>query len=584
MNMKFFRLFIIAFLMIAIAGGSGCSSELPPVMTATQEIFKPPVRKRTGDNSYYFYIESQLQRRRGNIHQAGALLERAIEKDPQSVFLKKELITLLLQQKESAKALDLVHSLLKNDPEDVDALMLLGRIQQTRGELQAAIEGYERVLKIDPKKRNIYLLLGGLYVKIEEYDKALKVYDKLVAHFPNFFAGHFFRGKLLAEQKKIDAAIAAFNETLEQNSKLLEPRFELLRLYEARSTSENEEDSERIIELYQQILENDPGNVRATLGLGYFYHRIGKTEASSNLLTDLGARSLSDQQVIRTLVQHYLEQKRFDASIIVVTGMLEGAPKSSELNYLAGLAHEGTERSEKALAFFEKVQPGSLFYSNVAIHIAFIYQDMEKIEKAIAHMEKVRREDPENAEFALYLGSFYEQADRYADGEKVLLEGLALEPNNPRLHFRLGVVYDKWDRKEKCIASMKRVIELDPKHANALNYLGYTYADLGKNLEQAEAYIKKALALRPDDGYITDSLGWVFFRKGDYAQALKHLMRASQLVPEDPVIQEHVGDAYRELEKHEDALEYYRRSLELKKKSEQEGLIRKIQEVENLQR
>jgi Flp pilus assembly protein TadD len=103
-------------------------------------------------------------------------------------------------------------------------------------------------------------------------------------------------------------------------------------------------------------------------------------------------------------------------------------------------------------------------------------------------------------------------------------------------------------RKQESIDAMKQVLALTPDDAEALNYLGYTYADLGINLEEAESLIQQALALKPDDGYIADSLGWVYFKKGNYRQALKWLNKAVQLVPDDPTILEHLGDVYNMLE------------------------------------
>jgi Tfp pilus assembly protein PilF len=127
--------------------------------------------------------------------------------------------------------------------------------------------------------------------------------------------------------------------------------------------------------------------------------------------------------------------------------------------------------------------------------------------------------------------------------------------------------------------SMKAVIRIDPQHANALNYLGYTYADLGQNLDEAERLIKEALKYKPDDGYITDSLGWVYYKKGRYDEALQVLKRAVELVPDDPIILEHLGDAYMKTEDRENALKYYRQSLQNEPK-DREAVETKIKKIE----
>ena len=161
-----------------------------------------------------------------------------------------------------------------------------------------------------------------------------------------------------------------------------------------------------------------------------------------------------------------------------------------------------------------------------------------------------------------------------------LKKAIGIEPKRAKFYFRLGVVYDKWGHKEKSMEAMKTTIKLDPKHANALNYLGYTYADLGRNLDEAERLIKEALKYKPNDGYITDSLGWVYYKKGLYQEALKLLIRAIELVPDDPIMLEHLGDAYLKTNDQKNALKYYQQSLKNKKKDTEE-LEKKIQNLLN---
>jgi len=122
---------------------------------------------------------------------------------------------------------------------------------------------------------------------------------------------------------------------------------------------------------------------------------------------------------------------------------------------------------------------------------------------------------------------------------------------------------------------MKKVLEINPDNADALNYIGYTYAEQGVNLDRAEEMVKKALRLKPRDGYIIDSLGWVYFKKGDYKKAVRHLEEAEAYASEDPLIKEHLGDAYLKADLKDRALEMYERALvlepdkdELKKKIE----------------
>jgi tetratricopeptide (TPR) repeat protein len=117
--------------------------------------------------------------------------------------------------------------------------------------------------------------------------------------------------------------------------------------------------------------------------------------------------------------------------------------------------------------------------------------------------------------------------------------------------------------REECIREMEKVIALDPSDAVALNYLGYTLAEMGIRLDEAEDQIKRALKLRPDDPYFTDSLGWVYYKMGHYEGALQWLLKARQHLPDDPVVAEHVGDAYCALGRWREAEISYERALHL---------------------
>jgi len=143
----------------------------------------------------------------------------------------------------------------------------------------------------------------------------------------------------------------------------------------------------------------------------------------------------------------------------------------------------------------------------------------------------------------------------------------------------LGALYDKMGEFEKMVTQMKEVLRLEPDHADALNYLGYSYADRGIRFEEALQMIQKAMSLKPNMGYITDSLGWLYFKLGQYEKAAVELEKANQLTPDDPVITEHLADSYFKLHRIEKAIELYEKALKLDPKPDQiERLKSKIKE------
>jgi tetratricopeptide (TPR) repeat protein len=150
--------------------------------------------------------------------------------------------------------------------------------------------------------------------------------------------------------------------------------------------------------------------------------------------------------------------------------------------------------------------------------------------------------------------------------------------------FQTGAIYDKLGDFEKMTAQMKEVLRLNPDYADALNYLGYSYAERGIHLEEALKMIQKAMELKPNMGYITDSLGWVYFKLGNYERAVIELEKANQLTPDDPIVTEHLADSYLKLSNIQRAMEFYERALKLEPKSDQiERLKNKLQELQNKQ-
>jgi tetratricopeptide (TPR) repeat protein len=141
---------------------------------------------------------------------------------------------------------------------------------------------------------------------------------------------------------------------------------------------------------------------------------------------------------------------------------------------------------------------------------------------------------------------------------------------------------------------MERAIAQNPQNANALNYVGYTWAEQGDNLDQAEEYIVRALDLRPNDGFIIDSLGWVYYmrarplfdagKKEEATQyierALQELLRAEELTGGDPVVSEHLGDVYLSMDQKKRALEEYQEAAGMMpREGEQPHLFEKIESL-----
>ena len=159
---------------------------------------------------------------------------------------------------------------------------------------------------------------------------------------------------------------------------------------------------------------------------------------------------------------------------------------------------------------------------------------------------------------------------------------IAIDPKNDKFHFTLGALFDETKQKEAGIDEMKKAIELNPRTRRRSTISAIPMRNRVKNLDEAERLIKRALVVEPEDGFYVDSLGWVYYQKGEYKKAVTELERAVTITNNDPTITEHLGDAYRKIGKLKEASHEYDDAL--KKAEESDQLLRlkdKLQGVRN---
>jgi tetratricopeptide (TPR) repeat protein len=235
---------------------------------------------------------------------------------------------------------------------------------------------------------------------------------------------------------------------------------------------------------------------------------------------------------------------------------------------------------DKAVEQFLLVPPDSEFFGDARVHVGYIRQRQGRLDDAIAAIKQAIDAKPENADLIGLLATMYREKGDLAQAVELVRTLVARNPDNDKYRFTLGALYDEMKDKQASMAEMRRAIELNPANAAALNYLGYTYAEQGTNLDEAEELIRRALAIDPNDGFYVDSLAWVFYQRGDYSKAIEHLERAIELAGEDPTITEHLADAYQKVGKSTEALNLYQEALQRSKDNKQlDRLKDKIQRL-----
>ncbi|MBV6486252.1 MAG: Beta-barrel assembly-enhancing protease [Pseudorhodoplanes sp.] len=210
--------------------------------------------------------------------------------------------------------------------------------------------------------------------------------------------------------------------------------------------------------------------------------------------------------------------------------------------------YEGIKKPELAIRTYERVSPHSPLHRNADIQQAINLDSVDRTEEAKARLQKLIAEHPDDLEAIIALGNILRARKSYAECGEVYSKAITLVPQPTRAnwttyYFR-GICYERAKKWSLAEADMKKALELYPDQPHVLNYLGYSWVDQGINLDAGMAMIRRAVEQRPDDGYIVDSLGWAYYRLGNYDEAVKYLERAIELKPEDPTINDHLGDVY----------------------------------------
>jgi Flp pilus assembly protein TadD len=218
--------------------------------------------------------------------------------------------------------------------------------------------------------------------------------------------------------------------------------------------------------------------------------------------------------------------------------------------------YEGQKHHALAIKVYERVPKDSPLRRNADIQIAVNLDSLERIDEAKKRLEKLIVERPADLEAIMALGTILrvrKQYDECADtyGKGISTIATPAKPNWIIFYYR-GICYERAKKWDKAELDLKKSLELEPDQPHVLNYLGYSWVDQGVHLDEGMRMIRLAVEKRPDDGYIVDSLGWAYYRLGNFEEATKHLERAVELKPDDPTINDHLGDAYwkigRELE------------------------------------
>ena len=504
-----------------------------------------------------FFLLAEQAEAQGDTEAVLLYIRKALALDPTSAYLNTKVATILARGRKIADALIMARNATLFDPNYEEAYTLLGRIYTVTGSRTKAIEAYNRSLELKPDDRDLYIFIGSLQASEKLFPEAEKTFEKMIAKFPEEKEGYFYLGKVYVEDNRFDKALEVFRSLMEKRPDSAgQVHIELGGIYmQQKKYREAEEE-------FREAVKLDPLSIPARLNLGQALAGEKKHAESLEVFTELSKIAPQNLGIQIKMAQIMAEQKNFDKAKEILDQILQSKPGWDQVRFQLGRILREQGKTEEAEKEFLQIRKGQSTFLNSRIMLAIMFLKSRELGKAVRYINEAIETETKDPDLFHIKGSILEELNRYQESADAYNAALALDDKNSRIRYSLGNVNEKSGRRGRGLREMERVIAEKPDDASALNFIGYTLSISGENMERAESLVRKALSLKPDDGYVLDSVGWVLFQQGKVEEALSYMEKAIEKIKTDPIISEHYGDVLLATGKKAEAADAYRKSLQ----------------------
>ncbi len=501
--------------------------------------------------------------------------------DPKSSSVKLRLATEYLRAGQVSEALEITQTVVKEDPKNETAQMLLAGLYSSMRLYPKALECYEVVLKQNPENSEAALYLGAIYAETQKYDKATKHFERLLKTVdeeqkPTI---HYYLARVFLESKAKNApGLVEFHL---KKAVELKPSFtEALLTLGSYYTSLNQD--KKAFKLYEEYQKRQGPSVKLAEVLTQMYLEKEEYDSAYEQLEILEAQGDDPLNTKLKMALILVDKKMYEPASAKLKEILKEVPDSDRARFYLAAVYEQTKQVDKAVSEYGRIPTESNYYNDSVVHSVYLLKGAKRMDAAEGLAKSALDKKTDEPTFHSLYASLLNDNKKAAQAAVVLENAHKKFPKNTQVLFFLGTIYDSLGEKEKVIKTMKTVVEKEPMHVQALNYIAYTFAEEGKNLFEAEEFARKAVALEPKDGYLLDTLGWVLFKQGKINEALKYLETAHKLAPQVAIISEHLGDVYVKQAMIEKARQMYKRAFDAETEKDKLEIIQsKITSLES---
>ena len=443
----------------------------------------------------------------------------------------------LIREQKNKEAIELLQKAATNKNAPPTTYALLGLAHMQAGNTNMAIQANQQSVKNAPDNLAGYQNLAALYLDTSRTNEALKVLrtatDRTNAA-PEFLLGaadllmRYNRQQLVSDAdtkvtvlRLLDAAAAQAPE----NPLVVQRVADLYLLNGEIAKAEP---------LYEKLLDRYPSAPGIRERLANLYIRTDKNEKAAKILEEIRKENPTDPSTHFFLGSLAYEKKDYAKAVESYETALRLNPEFEPLYYDLAAAQIALHQPEKALALLEEARNKFKLNFTLEFYTGIAQSVLENWTEALSHL---------------------------SSAELIAKTSEPLRLNHI-FYYQLGSAYERSGNTPEAVKALKKSIELSPEHAEALNYLGYMWAERGENLDEAYAMLQKAVQQEPDNAAFLDSLAWVLYKMGRNADALVPMNKAIQLSEKaDPTLLEHLGDIEAALKNFEKAHEAYTKSL-----------------------
>lgn len=521
-----------------------------------------------GESTLGDYLAGNFALDSGNIKDAATYFERALADDPENLELRRQVFMLDLADARYAAALEEARALKqqKADETNEDAQLLLALEQVKAGAFDIVPDelsgiGSQGIVALAAPFLKAWSLLGsqGL-TAIDDAIDLLHGSDSLGP------LNEFHHAMLLAKADRLAESLAMLEEILPESGlapvRVAQAYADILHREGRRDDAldflkQQLDHGERPI-LQQALIDLEDGSAP---GVPFDDEAGGIADALLGIAEALQRERGSARAILYTRLALYLRPDLADAQLLI------------------GDILASQDNSDAAIEAYGSIPENSPLRYAANIRKAQVLHNQGQQEQAFGLLGDLADANPDRMDALVELGNLLRRDELYERAEKVYSRAIqrieAPQMEHWSLYYSRGITYERTKRWPEAEDDFLYALELRPEQPFVLNYLGYSWVDQGLNLDRAKEMLHRAVEARPDDGFIVDSLGWVFYRLGDYEKAVDQLERAVELQPGDPVINDHLGDAYWHVGREREANFQWRRALTL---DPEDDLVVKIRE------